>query len=122
MPNYVHQHDLGLAIGGWAPDWPDGYGMLYYVTAGPAIQPAGNTNIGELNDPVVNHLFEKAVATSNASARNQIWSRIDRQTVSQAVILPGVYAKSLLYRNPRLANVFVHKYYAMYNYSTLGVK
>ncbi len=122
VPNYVHQHDLGLAIGGWAPDWPDGYGMLYYVTAGPAIQPAGNTNIGELNDPVVNHLFEKAVATSNASARNQIWSRIDRQTVSQAVILPGVYAKSLLYRNPRLANVFVHKYYAMYNYSTLGVK
>ncbi|MGE5286236.1 MAG: hypothetical protein ACM3ML_03335 [Micromonosporaceae bacterium] len=21
VPNYVHQHDLGLAVSGWAPDW-----------------------------------------------------------------------------------------------------
>ena len=120
VPNYVHQHNLGLAVGGWAPDWPDGYGMLYYVTAGPAIQAAGNTNIGELDSPVVNNLFTKAVATTDAAARNQIWSQIDREVMSQAVILPGVYAKSLLYRSPMLTNVFVHRYYAMYNYSTLG--
>ena len=37
VPNYVHQHQLGLAAGGRAPDWPDGYGFLYYLTAGPAI-------------------------------------------------------------------------------------
>ena len=122
VPNYVHQHDLGLAVGGWAPDWPDGYGMLYYLTAGPAIQAAGNTNIGELDDPVVNNLFDKAVATSDPAARNKIWSQIDREVMSAAVILPGVYAKSLLYRNPDLTNVFVHNYYAMYNYSTLGLR
>ncbi len=122
VPNYVHQHDLGLAIGGWAPDWPDGYGFLYYVTAGPAIQPAGNTNIGELNDPVVNQMFDKAVATTDTNARNAIWSQIDRQVMSDAVILPGVYAKSLLYRNPSLTNVYVNRYYAMYDYSGLGLK
>jgi peptide/nickel transport system substrate-binding protein len=122
VPNYVHQHRLGLAVGGWAPDWPDGYGMLYYLTAGPAIKAAGNTNIGELDSPVVNNLFTKAMATTDISARNQIWSQIDREVMSQAVILPGVYAKSLLYRNPSLTNVFVHGYYAMYNYSTLGKK
>jgi len=122
VPNYVHQHDLGLAIGGWAPDWPDGYGMLYYVTAGPAIQAAGNTNISELDNPQVNQMFEKAVATKDPTARNKIWSQIDRKVMEQAVILPGVYAKSLLYRSPDLTNVFVHNYYAMYNYSTLGKK
>ena len=122
VPNFVHQHDLGLAVGGWAPDWPDGYGMLYYVTAGPAIQAAGNTNIGELNDPAVNNLFDKAVATKDPTARNQIWSQIDRKVMEQAVILPGVYAKSLLYRNPNLTNVYVQHYYAMYNYATLGTK
>jgi peptide/nickel transport system substrate-binding protein len=122
VPNFVHQHKLGLAVGGWAPDWPDGYGMLYYLTAGPAIQEAGNTNIGELDDPVVNNLFTTAVATTDPAARNQIWSQIDRRVMSAAVILPGVYAKSLLYRNPDLTNVFVHHYYAMYNYSTLGLK
>lgn len=122
VPNYVHQHDLGLAVGGWAPDWPDGYGMLYYVTAGPAIQAAGNTNIGELDNPAVNAMFAKAVATTDPAKRNAIWSQIDQKVMSEAVILPGVYAKSLLYRNPDLTNVFVHNYYAMYNYSTLGLK
>jgi peptide/nickel transport system substrate-binding protein len=122
VPNYVHQHNLGLAIGGWAPDWPDGYGMLYYVTAGPAIQEAGNTNISELDNAQVNQMFEKAVATKDPTARNKIWSQIDRKVMEEAVILPGVYAKSLLYRSPDLTNVFVHNYYAMYNYSTLGKK
>jgi peptide/nickel transport system substrate-binding protein len=120
VPNYVHQHDLGLAVGGWAPDWPDGYGMLYYLTAGPAIQAAGNTNIGELDDPKINDMFDKAMATTDVTERTKFWSQIDRQVMSQAVILPGVYAKSLLYRTPDLSNVFVHRYYAMYNYSTLG--
>jgi peptide/nickel transport system substrate-binding protein len=122
VPNFVHSHDLGLDIGGWAPDWPDGYGFLYYLTAGPAISPAGNTNIEELNDPKVNSLFDKAVKTTDLAARNAIWSQIDHEVMSQAVILPGVYAKSLLYRNPNLTNVFQQRYYAMYHYSTLGLK
>jgi peptide/nickel transport system substrate-binding protein len=122
IPNYVHQHDLGLAISGWGPDWPDGFGFLYYLTAGPAIRPAGNTNISELNDPVVNNMFTTALATTSIAARTQIWSQIDRQVMSDAVILPGVYARSLLYRNPHLTNVYVHKYYSMYDYANLGVK
>ncbi len=122
VPNFVHQHDLGLSIGGWAADWPDGYGFLYYLTAGDAIAPAGNTNIGELDDPKVNNLFAKAVATTDEGARNQIWPQIDRQVMSQAVIMPGVYAKSLLYRNPNVTNVFVHLYYGMYDYAALGRK
>jgi len=62
------------------------------------------------------------VATTDTAARNQIWSQIDRQVMSDAVILPGVYAKSLLYRNPNLTNVFVHLYYGMYDYASLGLK
>lgn len=42
--------------------------------------------------------------------------------MKDAAILPEVYAKSLLYRNSQLTNVFVQPYYAMYNYSTLGLK
>jgi peptide/nickel transport system substrate-binding protein len=121
-PSYVHEHDLGLAINGWAPDWPDGFGFLYYLTAGPPIRPAGTTNIEELNDPVVNGLFTKALATSGAAARNTIWSQIDRQVMSDAVILPGVYGRALLYRNPHLTNVYVHQYYAGYDYANLGIK
>jgi peptide/nickel transport system substrate-binding protein len=121
-PAYVHQHDLGLAINSWAADWPDGFGFLYTLTAGPAIQPAGNVNVEELNDPMVNNLFTMALATSNTAARNAIWPQIDRQVMADAVILPGVYGRALLYRNPHLTNVYVHQYYAGYDYANLGLK
>jgi peptide/nickel transport system substrate-binding protein len=122
VPDYVHQHDLGLAASGWAPDWADGFGFLYYLTAGAAIRPAGNYNVEELNDPLVNKLFTTALATTSITARTQIWSQIDRQVMSDAVILPGVYAKALLYRNPHLTNVYVSRYYSMYDYANLGFK
>ncbi len=54
MPKYTDQHDLGLLFGGWAPDWPDGYGFFDFISAGDTIGAAGNTNIEQLNDPVVN--------------------------------------------------------------------
>jgi peptide/nickel transport system substrate-binding protein len=121
VPDYVYQHDIGLAAGNWSPDWPDGYAFLYYLVAGPAIAPAGNTNISELDDPVVNNMFTQALAVANVSARTRIWSRIDRQVMSDAVILPGIYAKELLYRNLHLTNVYVHRHYAMYDFASLGI-
>jgi peptide/nickel transport system substrate-binding protein len=121
-PALVQQHDLGLTINGWTADWPDGFGFLYFLTAGPPIRPAGTNNLEELNDPVVNNLFTKALATSNTAARNAIWPQIDRQVMSDAVILPGIYGRALLYRNPHLTNVYVHKFYANYDYANLGFK
>ena len=122
VPSYVHQHDLGLAIGVWGADWPDGYGFLYNLVAGAAIAPAGNPNVSELNDPVVNNMFITALATPSATARSRIWALIDHQVMSDAAILPGVYSEELLYRNPHLTNVYVSRYYAMYDVASLGVK
>jgi peptide/nickel transport system substrate-binding protein len=70
----------------------------------------------------VNTLFATALATSNVAARTRIWSQVDRKVMSDAVILPGVYAKVLLYRNPHLTNVYVSRIYAMYDYANLGIK
>ena len=42
--------------------------------------------------------------------------------MKDAAILPGVYAKSLLYRSPSLTNVYVQSFYGMYNYAVLGLK
>jgi len=122
-PNYVHQHDLGIDLGGWGADWPDGYGFLDEISNGNTIVPAGNTNIEELNDPVVNNLFTEAANPKLTPAQETaIWPQIDMQIMKDAAILPGVYAKSLLYRGPTLTNVYVQPYYGMYNYAVLGVK
>jgi peptide/nickel transport system substrate-binding protein len=122
VPTYVHQHDLGLAFGGWVADWPNGYGFLDEISNGNAIAPAGNTNIAELNDPVINKMFAESFDPSMSSAaRTALWPKIDRQIMSDAAILPVLWAKQLLYRNPDMTNVFVQPYYGMYNDITLGV-
>jgi peptide/nickel transport system substrate-binding protein len=122
VPKYVHQHDLGIAFGGWAPDWPDGYGFFDFITAGNTIGAAGNTNIEELNDPVVNNLLAKYGTTTDQATRNSYTAQIDMQVMKDAGILPEVYAKSLLYRGTDLTNVYVQPYYGMYNYAVLGLK
>jgi peptide/nickel transport system substrate-binding protein len=121
-PAYVHTHDLGIDAGGWAADWPDGWGWFDEIANGNAIAPAGNTNISELNDPVVNNLLAKMQLTTDPATRNAYAPLIDMQVMKDAVILPIVYAKSLLYRSPDLTNIYVQPYYGMYNYAVLGTK
>jgi peptide/nickel transport system substrate-binding protein len=122
VPTYVHSHDLGLLAGGWGPDWPSGYGWGWALFDGKSIVPAGNTNIGELNDPQINKWFLQMEAASSQAQRNAISHQIDMQVMKDAVILPAVYAKALLYRSPNLTNVNVQNYYGMYDYGTIGMK
>jgi peptide/nickel transport system substrate-binding protein len=122
VPTYVHSHDLGIDIGGWAPDWPDAYGWGWALFDSNAIASAGNANIEELNDPQVDSLFKQLEATTSTAQKNTISQEIDMQVMKDAVFLPAVYSKALLYRSPDLTNVYVQPYYGMYNYGVLGVK
>jgi peptide/nickel transport system substrate-binding protein len=122
-PAYVHSHGIGIAMGGWSPDWPNGYGFLDELVAGNTIVSTGNTNIAELNDPVINNLFTSSNSLIGA-ARNttDIWSQIDMQAMKDAAILPMVYARTLQYRSPNATNAYIWDQFGMYNYAVLGVK
>jgi peptide/nickel transport system substrate-binding protein len=122
VPNYVHAHQLGLLAGGWGPDWPDAYGWGWALFDGGSIVSSGNANIAEENNPVVNNLFRQLEAATSDSARVSISQQIDLQVMKDAVLLPAVYNKALLYRGPNLTNVFVQSYYGMYDYGTIGMK
>ena len=122
VPNYVHSHNLGMAAGGWGPDWPDAYGWGWALYDGGSIASAGNTNIAELNDPAVNSLFTQLEAATSGSAQDSIAGQIDQKVMQDAAILPAVYSKALLYRPTNLTNVYVQTYYGMYDYATLGTK
>jgi peptide/nickel transport system substrate-binding protein len=123
VPTYMHSHGIGIATGGWGADWPDAWGWFDQVVNGNAIASAGNTNIGELNDPVVNNLLAKMEAPGVTQAEsNSIANQIDVQVMKDAVMLPAVYSKALLYRSPSLNNVLVQPYYGMYDFGTLGMK
>jgi peptide/nickel transport system substrate-binding protein len=120
-PAYVHSHDIGISMGGWASDWPDGFGFLDSLSAGNTIVATGNANIEELNDPVINNLFTQSLKLTGA-ATTAIWSQIDLQIMKDAGILPLVYAKALIYRPPALANAFTNPQLGSYDYAELGVK
>jgi len=120
-PNYVHTHDLGIDFGGWSPDWPDGYGMLDELVNGNTIVPAGNTNISEENNPQINALFTDAAKPTTSPAQQAAdYGQIDKLVMGDAVILPEVYGKGLLYRGSDLTNVYAYAPFGMYNYAVLG--
>jgi peptide/nickel transport system substrate-binding protein len=122
VPNYMKAHNISIADGGWGADWPAAYGWFYSIVDGAAIAPAGNYNIGALNDPKVNAWLNQIEgATVTPVQQASLSNKIDMQVMKDAVILPAVYSKALLYRPTQLTNVFVQPYYGMYNYSQLGL-
>jgi peptide/nickel transport system substrate-binding protein len=117
---YSKAHGLGLKIYGWGADWPDGYGFLEQIADSRVIRPAGNTNFG-IKIPAVDADLDKAFATTDVTARNQIWGDIDQAIMDNASALPGVWAKGLFYRPPALTNVFINNAFGEYDYTAMGV-
>jgi len=120
-PAFAKKVGLGLMINGWGADWPDGYGFLQQITDSRTIREAGNYNLS-VKIPAVDALIDKAVLETDTGKREKIWAAIDKTVMENAVILPGVWARGLLYRPPNLTNVFVMNGFQMYDYTTLGVK
>jgi peptide/nickel transport system substrate-binding protein len=107
-PDYAKNNKLGLLIYGWGADWPDGFGFLQQIVDSRVIRAAGgNTNLG-IKIPEVDSLIDKALTTANADERNPIWGQIDKSVMDNASVLPGLWAKALVYRPPTLTNVYIN--------------
>jgi peptide/nickel transport system substrate-binding protein len=121
-PDFARNNKLGIMIYGWGADWPDGFGFLSQITDSRVIRAeGGNTNFG-IRIPEVDALLDKALASTDAAEREKIWPQIDRKVMEEAVVLPGIWAKGLLYRPPNLTNVFVNDGFQMYDYTAVGVQ
>jgi peptide/nickel transport system substrate-binding protein len=120
-PAYAKANNLGLMVYGWGADWPDGFGFLSQIVDSRTIREAGNTNLG-VKDPAIDAMIDKALVTTDTAAREQIWVDIDKKVMDDAYMLPGIWAKGLLYRPKNLTNVFVSNGFQMYDYLALGVK
>jgi peptide/nickel transport system substrate-binding protein len=121
-PDYAKNNGLGIMLTGWQGDWTDGFGFLKQIVDSRVIHASGgNTNL-TVKDPAVDALVDKASNTADTDARNKAWVDVDKKVMSDAYILPGVFAKALLYRPTNLTNVFVNDAYGMYDYLALGVK
>lgn len=118
-PDFVKANNLGILVYGWAADWPDGFGFLSQIVDSRVIRDAGNTNLG-IVDPAIDALVDQALTTSDTAAREKIWAEIDKKVMDDAFVIPGIWAKGLLYRPPNVTNVFVTDGFSMYDYVALG--
>ena len=119
-PDFAKANGLGLMVYGWGADWPDGYGFLAQIVDSRVIRATGGNSNLSVKDPAVDALLDKALTTTDTAAREQIWVDIDKKVMDDAFVLPGIWAKGLLYRPKNLTNVFITDGFQMYDYVALG--
>lgn len=123
VPDYVHEHGVGMMIMAWAADWPTGYGFLAQIVHGESIKPSGGTNLAELDDPKINNALDDAISNTDKAARLKAYGEIDKMVMQTAAEVPLVYAKALMYRPERVTNAGITLAYGgMYDYLNMGVE
>jgi peptide/nickel transport system substrate-binding protein len=120
-PPFTRANNLGLSTNGWGADWNDGFGFLSQIVDSRVIRETGGSSNISVRLPAIDKLLDQAVAETDVAKRNVLWGQIDKAVMEQAVILPGLDAKSLIFRGKGLTNVFVNESYGMYDYLSLGV-
>ncbi len=79
---------------GWCPDWPSASTVLPVLFHGKSIQPQGNQNVSQLNDPEVNALLDRAAAEADLDEQAEMYAKADRLIMEQAPIVPLIVDKS----------------------------
>jgi peptide/nickel transport system substrate-binding protein len=121
-PGFVVKNNLGLAMNGWGADWPDGFGFLSQIVDSRVIRATGGSSNTSVRIPEVDKMLDAALNETDKAKREAAWGQIDKRVMEEAVIYPGVYAKSLLLRPKGLTNVFVSDAFNMYDYLSMGVQ
>ncbi|AVH56352.1 MULTISPECIES: ABC transporter substrate-binding protein [Streptomyces] len=121
VPKFTEKQKIGLIMMQWGADWPSGYGFLQQILHGKAIGDSGNTNLSQYNNKDVNALLEKAIGTEDMTARNALYTEIDKKTMDDAVLVPLTYFKVLLARPTNYTNlVSTAAFSGQYDYLNIG--
>lgn len=121
-PPFVVENKLGLAVNGWGSDYPDGYGFLQQMVDSRVIRETGGSSNISVRIPDVDKMLDESLLEADAKKREPMWAAIDKRVMEEAVILPGVWAKSLLVRGQGVTNVFISDGQQMYDYVAMGVE
>lgn len=116
-PDKLKSKGGGIILTAWAADWPTGGGFMCSL-----IQPGSADNYAGLDDSAVNDMVEAADRLPDPADAATAWKRIDASVMADASMAPLVYDRHLLYRGPRLTNVYEHQVLGGVDLTALGVK
>ncbi len=122
LPPFVVKNKLGLCLNSWGSDWPDGFGFLSQIVDSRVIRETGGSSNTSVRIPEVDQMLDKALTELNTEKRNQMWGEIDKRVMEEAVIYPGVYAKTLLVRSKNATNIMVTDAFGEYDYLGMGAQ
>lgn len=78
----------GCPSGGWLRDFNDAFSILYPTFSTAAITPTANNNFGQVSDPVLDAMMQKAHLTVDPAAAAKAWGAVDTYIVNQAKAVP----------------------------------
>ncbi|MET9430133.1 ABC transporter substrate-binding protein [Streptomyces sp. NPDC003036] len=115
----IKEKGYGLVIRGWGADFPTGQGFLR-----PLIDDrvTGSYNFAEVDDAVLRQLIDQAIAESDPYKAAKTYAEINRRLADAAYYLPLLHDRRLIWRGPRLTNVYTTDAYGAYDYVSLGVR
>jgi len=121
-PSTVAANGYGILLTRWSADFPDPASFLGPLVDGREITASGNTNVAELNDPVVNALVDAACAASDDAAAMTAWETIAQTVTNGGSYVPIVEERTVLLAGERLRNAVVHWAYGGYDLATVAVR
>jgi peptide/nickel transport system substrate-binding protein len=114
-PAKLKKSGWGIAYTSWAADWPTGGGFLREL-----VEPGGAANYPGLRDTQLTGMVDQADDQTTPAAAAQEWTKIDARLMQDAVYVPLVYDRHLVYRGPHLTNVYQHQVIGGIDLSALG--
>jgi len=90
---------------GWVADFGDPQAVLDVTFSGKHIEPAGNSNYGQVNVPHINQAMEAAELVVGSKARANAWAKIDEELVAQAAAIPYDWDKVAKIESRNVAGV-----------------
>lgn len=94
-----------LAGPGWNPDWQGNAARSFFVPLLDGRQYGeGSTNYNNYNNPEVNKLIDKALASSDPAEIKKTWADADKLVMADAPWVPITTGKTPVYHSSRLGN------------------
>ncbi len=97
-----------IAPASWQPDWVGGAARSVFQAQFTFHGTPQTYNYGDFNDDKADDLAAQALATSDVKESAKLWSQVDEQVMSDAIVIPTDALKSILYHSTALKNFQVY--------------
>ncbi|MHB8491829.1 MAG: ABC transporter substrate-binding protein [Solirubrobacteraceae bacterium] len=89
----------------WERDFLDAQSMIVPIFSGLRIQPQGNTDTSQVNDPQLNARIEAAEAVVGQAKRAQAWGQIDAAASREAYVVPWLWENQVGFHSSNVRGV-----------------